>query len=371
MAYAEKRSGTLTGKWIGEVLTKKSGRFKKAFDTKKGAEAYEAFVRMMGCEPPTLADDGSFVTDPARAFRSVAEACKAAGGPRGKWKRGKDHSILQRLDYAVARIGGVDIGDVTRALIREKIVKALRKSPADTTGKPLAQGTINRYTSAVSAVLTWAVQEDVIKAKPTLEFSEEDDREERSVIDFGLERRILGHLLGAGRPIHATCVRWLAMSGMRLGELYKLTPEQIANDHVALEKEQTKTNVPRTVYVRPELCREMRAIIAAGALPGRTRLLKVFQDAAKAAGSDSHVVLHGLRHTRATRLMEAGVPREVRMYILGHRDKDVHAGYVHVSLEAQREADAAVERKRGEWLQTAAGANVQVLDIARGQSASA
>ena len=353
MAYAEKRAGVLTGQWFGRVRLK-TGEFKRAFDSKKEADAYEAYVRVYAHEPPMMREDGTPLPAQGRSFREIAERCKAAGGPRGVWGARKDASLMQRLDYAVARLGDYSIDDITRGLVREKVIEPLRRTPRAAGSKyrpkgpqTLKQGTINRYVSAVSAVLTWAQREDLLRARPELEFRAERDREERVVISFALEDAIVAQLQADGYGAHAVCVRFLAESGMRAGELFGLTPDQIKNDHVVLRKEQTKTHRTRTVYVRADLCREVRVLVASRALPDPTHLLKVFQAAAKSVGSERRVVIHGLRHTRATRLMEARVPREIRMYILGHRRGDVHDDYVHVSLDEQRRAAEAVDQIRG------------------------
>jgi integrase len=349
MAYAEKREGKLTGLWVGEINRLKTGgvRHKRAFPTKREADAYEAYVRMFGQEPPTVRD-GLEQASESRSFATIANQCKAAGGPSGAWLRGRDKNVVQRLDYAIERIGGYDIASVTRQLVREKIVEPLRRTPrpGNDRTKLLKQGTINRYVTAVSAVLKYAENENLIPAKPTLEFRKELDKTERNAISFELEDGIVQRL-AQDYPTHAVVVRFLAETGMRLGEVLKLAPEQIKHDHVLLKKEQTKTHQSREVYVRPALAREMRALVASTPLPDPTHLLRTFQAAAKSAGSESHVVVHGLRHTRATRLMQARVPREIRMYMLGHSNQDVHSGYLHVSLEDQRQASEAVEKMRG------------------------
>src|SRR5512135_1678612 len=56
---------------------------------------------------------------------------------------------------------------------------------------------------------------------------------------------------------------------------------------------------------------------------------------------------HDLRHTFATRLMEAGVLQEVRMALMGHSPgAKVHSTYVHIELPAKREAI----QKLGQWV---------------------
>ncbi|MGC5027080.1 tyrosine-type recombinase/integrase [Tsukamurella sp. DT100] len=56
---------------------------------------------------------------------------------------------------------------------------------------------------------------------------------------------------------------------------------------------------------------------------------------------------HGLRHTAATLLLEAGVTEDVRMQILGHSTAAAHRMYAHVSQEQTR---AALEGTFGKML---------------------
>jgi integrase len=346
MAYAEKRNSALTGMWLGEVTLRKSNqRFKRSFDTKKEAEAYEAFVRMMHAEPPTILE-GRAVAAKGRSFRELAKECRAQGGPNGAWLRSRDPSGMRRLEWCIEQLGDYDIGDVTRSLIREKIVENLQRRPGRK-GR-LSQATINRYLAAASAVLHWAVNEERISTKPTLPFVNNYERTERGAVSFADEERIVQHLEQQGYRAHALCVRWLVWTGMRRGELFKLKPEQIKTDHIVLQAFQTKANRTRTVYVRPSQAREMRALVASGSLPDPAHLSSVFKAAAKAVGTESCVVLHSLRHTFATRLMNAGVRREIAQYMLGHTTRDVHDGYVHVALDAQREAIEKLVQMRGD-----------------------
>jgi integrase len=349
MAYAEKRGGTLTSYWIGQVRMKDGHRFKRSFPTKKEAEAYEAYVRVMGAEPPTILD-GKPMPAKGRSFRDIARACVAVGGPKGKWLAGRDRSAGQRLDYAIGRLGDYDISDIRPALVREKIIEPLRSLHK--------QNTINNYVSVISAVLTFAVNEDIIDHKPTLPRPTAQDALERAVVPFEVEEHIVAWLLAQGHRAAAVMVSWLAWTGMRLGELYQLRPEQIKDDHVVLDKDQTKTHRPRKVYVRPPQAREMRALVASGQLPYRQHLRKLFQQAARAAGCDFHIVLHGMRHTLNTRMRKANVAEKIRMEMLGHTSAGVNRGYDHADLDDQRKAVEAVVTMRGL-------ARSQVVEMAR------
>lgn len=54
------------------------------------------------------------------------------------------------------------------------------------------------------------------------------------------------------------------------------------------------------------------------------------------ASSVPYIHFHGLRHTTNTWLAKAGVPREIRMRLLGHTTGDVHDGYTHLNVEDLR-----------------------------------
>lgn len=68
---------------------------------------------------------------------------------------------------------------------------------------------------------------------------------------------------------------------------------------------------------------------------------RAWQEAARAAGfTDPLPPLHAARHTTATLLMEAGVPEQVRMQIMGQSSVDAHRGYVHVDHSLKHAAVA-------------------------------
>jgi integrase len=51
---------------------------------------------------------------------------------------------------------------------------------------------------------------------------------------------------------------------------------------------------------------------------------------------------HSLRHTLTTMLSNANVPEEVRMEILGHSTREVHAGYTHFDMKTLADAMSSI-----------------------------
>jgi integrase len=352
MAYAEKRDDKLTGYWYGEALVKDK-RFRRRFETKKLAEGYEVFVRLTGEEPPTIAGSNAS----GRTFKQVAEECRDAGGPKGKWKRGRDRSTLQRLAWLIERLGHLDIADITTRVLEDDVVKRLERSPVKK-GIQMTAGTINRYLTVASAVLHFAFDRDYIVKRPKVPLQHEVNKARDVLTSFDQDEAILGVMEGRGEHVEATCVRVLVETGLREGELvYQLRREQIEietaedqseNGWINLAGDQTKNIEARRVYIRPDLARELRAIMARGPLPNEARLLKCFKRACQTCGYSDNLVIHSLRHTRNTRLRKQGVDIKIRMTMLGHKTVTTSMRYDHIDTADQLEAAKKVENARGD-----------------------
>lgn len=70
--------------------------------------------------------------------------------------------------------------------------------------------------------------------------------------------------------------------------------------------------------------------------------LKRWKQALETAGLPD-APLHVARHTTATLLLEAGVPEQIRMAILGHTTVSVTRGYAHADVSLQRQAMTALD----------------------------
>jgi integrase len=248
---------------------------------------------------------------------------------------------MRRLDWIIDRLGDYDIDDITLAVISEKVIEDLERRPTRR-GTRRGQGDINRFLAALSGVLTFALKRGLTTHKLVLPFNNDYLRAERFPVSFAEEDRIVQWAEAQGKPAHALCLRWLAWTGMRPIELQRLTPEQIKDDHWVLRPSQTKKERQRTCYVEPDLARQMRALIASGTLPNRQQLAATFATAAKKACAEFPVTLYSLRHTFATRMLAAAVRQEIPHYMMGHKLPGVHADYLKVPLDVQREATKTI-----------------------------
>lgn len=363
MAYVDKKNGKPTGSFVGEWS---KGKKKRRFRTMQEAKDYEAFTKLFGREPPTIEDGGP--SNGERSYREVVALAKAAGGPKGKWLADRDNSLIQRIDFGVSVIGDLGISRVDRqALAQIRDHDAIRAK---------SNATRNRYMMAAHAVLTYAENEGIIPSTPKTPMLDETvTRKYRDILSYGQDEAITAKMVELGYEREAKCVEILIQTGMRRGELKKLTPEQITIETiedeagtkhecgvVRLRAGQTKNNKMRIALFEPTLAKYLKALVATNSVPEGRQLLDSFKIACKHAGIKGNIVIHSLRHTRNTRLRKAGVSEKLRMQMLGHTSEEANRIYDHVDLTDQLEAVKKVQEHAGKRGALAKLDHLQAID---------
>lgn len=337
MAYAEKRDGVLTGFWYGEVVHKHAGRFRRRFETKREAMGYEAYVKATGEELPGLDGEAS-----GRTFGVVAAECKAH---YPGWKTGKDKSVLQRLEWLLTQpLAKLPIEGVALSHL-EDIVRKLEGMPVN--GKPRATQTINNYLSAASTVLSYAVSKGYRQGMPAIPWFKAI-KGRKATLTEDQENAVCAALASRGYHTDAFLVHVLVLTGMRVGELMGLKPDQIRNETIALHADETKGDEARLCYVEREMADELRAIVASGTLTRYSTFYKRFKGALKSCGYSEKLTVHSTRHTTATRGLERGIDAQVMQQLLGHKNIKTTLGYRHVSNPMIAEAAKKLLPRRGE-----------------------
>lgn len=135
-------------------------------------------------------------------------------------------------------------------------------------------------------------------------------------------------------------ILFAALTGLRRGELLRLTPAMIQGDTIVLDAN-TKSGRPRGVPMPPEAAR-----IARARLPWTLReidLRYAFEDARKAAGVPQ-ARFHDLRHTYASWLIQGGAGLTAVRDLLGHSSLAVTSRYSHLAAGHLRDVVAALPR---------------------------
>ena len=343
-AYAERRKGKLTGKFIGECLIA-GDRFRKRFDTLRDAERWADHVKVQGAPPADTA------ANPGMTWGALVDAYKAANKP------GRDHSAGQRLEYVADTIGRDLPLSALTTIALDKLVRSLLRRP----GKKgrLGPATINRYLSAASSVITFGKQRGHLQTVPVVPWQAEEGgrihwlTEEQEEVVCGLlpER-------------YAFAVRVLVATGMRWGEFEGLEADQveIRNENAWVRLWKTKTDSPRSIPLSVVEGRQLRAMVEAGDLPGYQAFRNSLKGTLEAAGQSPEFCIHCLRHTTATRLLQRGVALAIVQKFLGHKSIETTLKYTHIVDEDLANAANKLSQHAGHLPSVAGSDPMNVLE---------
>ena len=143
---------------------------------------------------------------------------------------------------------------------------------------------------------------------------------------------------------HRTMLSLIYACGLRRSELLELLPGDIEPDRRMMFVRQSKGFKDRIVPVSPKTIEMVDAYRARyrpqlylfeGQWPGKkysaSSVEKIFRTACEMAGIQRHITLHGLRHSYATHLLEAGTDLRYIQELLGHKSSKTTEIYTHVT----------------------------------------
>ncbi len=268
----------------------------------------------------------------------------------------------RQLEWWRSSLGKIQINRLTPAAALRELRRLNKKGPA---GRPLTSATKNRYLSALSTVLTWAVRQRRfgLARNPLI-----------GAALRGAESRGLDRILDADEQAvlvreakgdkHPRILLWILLglaTGARQGELGRLRKSDVkvvdatseSPRHAVLTIHKTKNSDPKVVVLGEglALC-ELERALARGLKQadfvlategGRLDSQQVtfpkgawarVQRAANLAGTG--VVFHTLRHTNASLLLQGGCTLAEIGQELGHRSPQSTQRYVHLAEQHAR-----------------------------------
>lgn len=274
---------------------------------------------------------------PEMIFAELAGRFLDEGSPK-QWHR-------DRLKVLLPFFAGIEIGKITKGLIRRYREERHQK-------KRLTETTVNRDIECLRHLLYWAVDEGILPANPVARIRLERERRKKKPVLSPAEEALL---LAAASPHLRDIVIFALDTGMRRGEILNQTWEDIDFARRLLSVTHSKTpegearEIPLSHRVLTLLSSKKKDTGLIFTFDGKPIFsLKTAWKAAIRRAGIRYIRFHYLRHTFNTRLLELGVPREVRMSLLGHTFGDTHESYEHVELPMKREAI----RKLDAWRET-------------------
>lgn len=238
---------------------------------------------------------------------------------------------------AATILGNPRINEITTAMI-DRVTETLLPN--------YRPATVNRKMAALHTLLKYAYNRELIEKIPRFSWQPEDNQRIRWLSPE--EEKQLLTLLPA--DLSAFC-EILIHTGMRRGELLSMQPDQIDGDYARLWK--TKTKTPRSVPLSPRAKELLEQWV-----PFDMKLSYInvhWNKARKAMGmeDDKNFVLHMLRHTTATRWLDATSNITLVQKVLGHSRLETTMRYAHTSDEQLLQGVRFVTQKYDTSLKTA------------------
>lgn len=274
-----------------------------------------------------------------------------------RWSRQKSHRETRyTVDRLIREVGYWPLARVSYSQLNDYGQELTRAGD-----KP---ATRNRKMTAIRTALRDAKLRGEIETMPSVPSWPEDNMKDRYLTDAeedALAESMAAHIAPADEDgqYMRRMVPFLLDTGLRAGEAI-LDGSQDLGDSVWLPHGSTKSGRGRTVPLTPR-ARECLDYILASPTHARLRALRArtnparpttwlgrqFRAHIKTAGLPKEITLHTLRHTCASRLVQAGESLYVVKEWLGHSTITVTERYAHLAPKNLQHAAAALAGRRG------------------------
>ena len=212
-----------------------------------------------------------------------------------------------------------------------------------------SNGTINRKLGALAGMMNVAVDRNRLEKKPKMPYRRSYKSRMR-FLSHGEERTLIGLLRQWDLNGAADGFIVLIDTGLRIREMKCLTERDIDLDRQLIHAWQTKTKHPRTVPMTTRVRKIIRGRWAGipdkRLFPQSYSYFKVAWNRARSVmgfEDDSQFVMHILRHTCASRLVQGGVSLAVIKEWMGHKRIQSTMIYAHLCTKNLSEAKDVLE----------------------------
>ena len=246
----------------------------------------------------------------------------AIEGWLGEVVRGRK-SDSQTGSHAAIVIG--QVGDHLVGSIAGEAAEIIRGSTTSTASetRALAPGTINRRLCILKAVakFAWRKGWTAENLSSRIQLLPEPKYHRRAVT-AEQARSLIDH---APNPRAKALIALSAYTGLRLGEVLKLQPEDVKGGVIVARD--TKNGTDRIIPILPELKPHLKQLPFTA---GWRNVYRGFESARRRAGLE--IRYHDLRHLVASLLAGSGSDARLSMKLMGHKSHATHLRYVHPEL---------------------------------------
>ncbi|MFK7787252.1 MAG: site-specific tyrosine recombinase/integron integrase [Crocinitomicaceae bacterium] len=184
---------------------------------------------------------------------------------------------------------------------------------------------------------------EIVKEMPNRFYSIERPRKVHKLPTILSKEEVKAVIDATGMLKHRCILSLMYSSGLRIGELLALKPENIDSKRMLIQVIEGKGNRDRLTLLSEKVLTDLRNYYKLhqpknwlfespdGNQYSTTSVRKILRKAAESAGITKKITPHTLRHSFATHLLEAGTDLRYIQVLLGHKSSKTTEIYTHVA----------------------------------------
>jgi integrase len=241
---------------------------------------------------------------------------------------GKSKPLFNRLRVDLGTIETYDLADRF-----DRFLQLLKQSKGQRTGKPLTNGTINRYLAWAKAVCNFALLHDLIKENPLRRFQRLKETPRDRILTADEQVRLMAALYRVA-PHLVPAVTFALQIPCRTAEIVNMKREHLNlfKNTITLPGTLTKNGESCVKMIPPDMLdyfrqlpKETDFLFYRRDKRGRYNSLGCFKKSWHRALDEAQIkdfVFHSLRHCAVTSLRNAGTPDQAIHMLAGWKDGD-------------------------------------------------
>lgn len=285
---------------------------------------------------------GIYFPEKQRQKHTLTELIERYIGEMIPEKPASGDDIIRHLNWWKNKIGQHALNHITPDLIAKHRRELLDELSPN--GKKRTPATVNRYLASLSLVLSYAVKEcGWIAVNPMLRVSKlKEPRGRDRILSKEECERLLTSCAQSKSPFLLPVVILAISTGMRRGEILRLTWDNVDLERGLISLKETKSGHPRSIpLVGPSFTHfqklfRQRNLYNPFVFPSKKRfgeisIRKAWDEALTRAGI-KNLRFHDLRHTFATYAAKAGASNLELATAMGHRTLQMLQRYTHLDV---------------------------------------
>lgn len=247
--------------------------------------------------------------------------------------------IKLHVKHLMEHFGEYELSNITSSMIEDYLSR--RRKELTRSGQLISPASVNRELAQLKNIFTEAQRNGIMEKNPAqfVEFLKENNKRDRV-----LNQEELEHLIECSPEYLAEIILFAYYTGMRKGEILKLTWEKVdlKNRVIQLHVEDTKTLEAREVPLNDVLVqmlqekRKLRHLRCPNVFTYQGKAIGDFKKAFRTTCIKAGIKdfrFHDLRHTFVTNARKAGIHDFVIMAITGHKTQAMFRRYNTVDRE--------------------------------------